>query len=636
MTALWGTIDAEVLARPLIGRFAFGERACTEARCDPDSGTVTLSDSRFEPAGYSPIDLADVQVKFTVKRWFGGSGSPPLMTGGSVSCFPTHDEDEWIFACESSLSVVNLAEGETRGPFDANGLVLSAALSGDGARVAALRVVAPGVASVAIWLVAGDRRLVATEIPCSPGDTHLSWSWDLYLAGSQELLGWSANRKNRRKILPSPVTGLRAAGGQLCVCSRASLDILCETTLDVLASFRPDRATLEAVPVEGGVLAVGFRFARFMRPGCPDISFQVEGPVRLACYRDRSVGIFAVRRLRGHIMVELVARFRSPYTFAGKIGSGSQGTVFKATTSVSGTLVAVKKLKDGECWDSHHECMLIRELQAHPNIVRLIDICQNSYTGRLQCSIVMEYMAVDLQRVMELCRKDGVHLKDSVSRTLSVNLLAGLEHIHSHHIVHRDIKPPNLLVSRDLTTLKISDFGSSRRFIPGLKLNSYACTRWYRPPELFLQCCVAYDAVVARRGNPQDMTQVEYMQSTSGCAEDIWSAGCVCMEMARCDAPTFMQNSWRDMLEAITRVIGSPEIEDLREMCRYFDREIIPEQVESTLSERIFAFDEDVQCMLAEMLKWNPRKRTSALGAALHLTKGREYKTSCQLEYDSI
>jgi serine/threonine protein kinase len=283
--------------------------------------------------------------------------------------------------------------------------------------------------------------------------------------------------------------------------------------------------------------------------------------------------------------------------------------------------------------------MLIRELQAHPNVVRLIDICQNSCAGRLQCSIVMEYMAVDLWRVMEMCRKDGVHLKESVSRTLSVDLLAGLGHIHSHHIVHRDIKPQNLLVSRDLTTLKISDFGSSRRFIPGFKMNSYACTRWYRPPELFLQCSVAYDAVVARRGDPLDMTQVEYMQSTSGCAEDIWSAGCVCMEMARCDVPTFMQNSWKDMLEAITRVIGSPEIEDLREMCRDYQsaRKIIPEQVESTLSERIFAFDEDVQCMLVEMLKWNPHKRTSALGAALHLTKGREHnETPRKLEYASI
>jgi serine/threonine protein kinase len=87
-------------------------------------------------------------------------------------------------------------------------------------------------------------------------------------------------------------------------------------------------------------------------------------------------------------------------------------------------------------------------------------------------------------------------------------LLSGLDHCHTHGVLHRDIKGANLLINND-GILKIADFGLATFFNPNQKqqLTSRVVTLWYRPPELLLG------------------------STNYGPAVDLWSAGCILAEL---------------------------------------------------------------------------------------------------------
>ena len=87
-------------------------------------------------------------------------------------------------------------------------------------------------------------------------------------------------------------------------------------------------------------------------------------------------------------------------------------------------------------------------------------------------------------------------------------LLCGLEHCHSRHILHRDIKGSNLLID-NRGILKIADFGLASFFDPEQRhpLTSRVVTLWYRPPELLLGA------------------------TNYGVAVDLWSSGCILAEL---------------------------------------------------------------------------------------------------------
>jgi serine/threonine protein kinase len=116
-------------------------------------------------------------------------------------------------------------------------------------------------------------------------------------------------------------------------------------------------------------------------------------------------------------------------------------------------------------------------------------------------------------------------------------LLQGLAHIHSKMIIHRDIKPDNLLMDLAKNQLKITDFGLARQLLqPPGQVAAYSPkmqTLWYRSPELLLGC-------------PQYSTAV-----------DIWSAGCVILELLN-EGPVFLALSEIPQLTSIFELLGTP------------------------------------------------------------------------------
>lgn len=107
-------------------------------------------------------------------------------------------------------------------------------------------------------------------------------------------------------------------------------------------------------------------------------------------------------------------------------------------------------------------------------------------------------------------------------------LLRGLKYIHSANVLHRDLKPSNLLLNANCD-LKICDFGLARTTSETDFMTEYVVTRWYRAPELLLNCS-EYTAAI-----------------------DVWSVGCIFMELLNRE-PLFPGRDYVQQLRLITEV----------------------------------------------------------------------------------
>jgi cyclin-dependent kinase len=188
-----------------------------------------------------------------------------------------------------------------------------------------------------------------------------------------------------------------------------------------------------------------------------------------------------------------------------KIGEGTYGIVYKAKDRVTGEIIALKKIRleaedEGIPSTAIREISLLKELQ-HPNIVRLYDVV---HTER-KLTLVFEFLDQDLKKYLDVC-DSGLGLP--ILKSFLYQLLTGVAYCHHHRVLHRDLKPPNLLINRE-GQLKLADFGLARAL--GIPVRSYThevVTLWYRAPDVLL-------------GSRKYSTPV-----------DIWSVGCIFAEMA--------------------------------------------------------------------------------------------------------
>lgn len=213
-----------------------------------------------------------------------------------------------------------------------------------------------------------------------------------------------------------------------------------------------------------------------------------------------------------------------------KIGEGTYGIVYKAKDRVTGEIIALKKIRleaedEGIPSTAIREISLLKELQ-HQNIVRLYDVV---HTER-KLTLVFEYLDQDLKKYLDVCEGG---LERSILKSFLYQLLRGVAFCHHHRVLHRDLKPQNLLINRE-GELKLADFGLARAF--GIPVRSYThevVTLWYRAPDVLM-------------GSRKYSTPV-----------DIWSIGCIFAEMAN-GRPLFAGTSEADQLDRIFRGLGTP------------------------------------------------------------------------------
>jgi serine/threonine protein kinase len=218
-----------------------------------------------------------------------------------------------------------------------------------------------------------------------------------------------------------------------------------------------------------------------------------------------------------------------------QIGEGTYSSVYKAHDLENGKVVALKKVRFANM-DPESVRFMAREIHVlrrldHPHVVKLEGLVTSHMSSSLY--LVFEYMEHDLaglaatpgikftepqvffsrlvlvSMLFHLHSPHVIHLSCFFQvKCYMQQLLSGLDHCHSHGVLHRDIKGANLLLDNN-GTLKIADFGLATFFNPNQKqhLTSRVVTLWYRPPELLLGA------------------------TNYGAAVDLWSAGCILAEL---------------------------------------------------------------------------------------------------------
>lgn len=147
------------------------------------------------------------------------------------------------------------------------------------------------------------------------------------------------------------------------------------------------------------------------------------------------------------------------YEILDQIGSGGMSVVYKAMCHKLKRTVAIKVLKEEFCSDSNFVSKFKMEAQAaagltHPNIVSIYDVVDD---GEIHC-IVMELIeGITLKSY--IARKGRLEIKESIG--IAIQVAQGIAAAHEQSIVHRDIKPQNMLISRD-GKVKVADFGIAR------------------------------------------------------------------------------------------------------------------------------------------------------------------------------
>ncbi|OAD59142.1 Cyclin-dependent kinase 2 [Eufriesea mexicana] len=274
-----------------------------------------------------------------------------------------------------------------------------------------------------------------------------------------------------------------------------------------------------------------------------------------------------------------------------KIGEGTYGVVYKAKDKLTGKLVALKKIRletesEGVPSTAIREISLLKEL-THPNIVQLFDVVD----GDNHLYLVFEFLQQDLKKLLDSV-KGG--LDQALVKSYLYQLLKAISFCHLHCILHRDLKPQNLLIDRE-GHIKLADFGLARTF--GVPVRTYTheiVTLWYRAPEILLGTKLYSNAV------------------------DVWSLGCIFAEMATRRA-LFPGDSEIDQLFRIFRTLGTPDetiwpgVSQLRDYTSMF-----PRWEPRSLDEVVPSFDSDAKDLLLKLLTYDPNQRITAKKGLSH------------------
>ncbi|KAI2805966.1 Mitogen-activated protein kinase 14 [Blomia tropicalis] len=276
------------------------------------------------------------------------------------------------------------------------------------------------------------------------------------------------------------------------------------------------------------------------------------------------------------------------------LGSGAYGLVCSAFDRSRQMNIAIKKISTPfqtpiHAKRTYRELKLLKHMK-HDNVIGLLDVFTPSPTLETfaEVYLVNQLMSSDLNKIIKSQR-----LSDDHVRFLVYQMLRGLKYIHSAGVIHRDLKPGNIVVNEDCE-LKIVDFGLARQ--SESEMTGYVATRWYRAPEVMLNW-------------------MHYNNTM-----DIWSVGCIMAEMLT-GRPLFPGTDHIDQLLKIMRLCGTPDDEFMNRITSQEARNYI--RTVQLMEKKNFKHEfknanEHAVDLLEKMLELDYEKRLTAEQALKH------------------
>jgi len=240
------------------------------------------------------------------------------------------------------------------------------------------------------------------------------------------------------------------------------------------------------------------------------------------------------------------------YAIERAIGSGAHATVYRGRFKKTNDSVAIKEIHPvkqksiGNLTANFREIQTLQRLRVGKleNIIRLMEVVYESDTVFL----VMEYCDDSLSDLLRVYRQSLADLPLALIKDIMHQLLTGMTHVHSEHILHRDLKPQNILIKyigeHDYFTVKIADFGLAKCVTyPQAPETLHVASLWYRSPEVLIQS--GYDVGI-----------------------DLWAIGCIFGELVT-GKPLVLENCEFGMLISIFQLLGTPTCNDWPHLNEY-------------------------------------------------------------------
>lgn len=213
------------------------------------------------------------------------------------------------------------------------------------------------------------------------------------------------------------------------------------------------------------------------------------------------------------------------YEVLRKIGRGKYSEVFEGVFATTGDKCVIKILKPVKKKKIKREIRILQNLCGGPNIVKLLDVVRDPQSKTP--SLIFEHINnTDFKTLYPT-------LTDLDIRYYIFEILKALDYCHSQGIMHRDVKPHNVMIDHENRKLRLIDWGLAEFYHPGREYNVRVASRYYKGPELLV-----------------DLQLYDY-------SLDMWSLGCMLAGMVFRKEPFFHGHDNYDQLVKIARVLGT-------------------------------------------------------------------------------
>ncbi|SCU90594.1 LAMI_0E02762g1_1 [Lachancea mirantina] len=281
---------------------------------------------------------------------------------------------------------------------------------------------------------------------------------------------------------------------------------------------------------------------------------------------------------------------RNEYTKEKRVGEGTYAVVYLGTKQSNNRKIAIKEIKtsgfkDGLDMSAIREVKYLQEMN-HVNVIELVDV----FMAQNNLNLVLEFLPADLEMII---KDQSILFTPADIKSWLLMTLRGVHHCHRNFILHRDLKPNNLLLGPD-GQLKLADFGLARNLgSPQDLLTSNVVTRWYRAPELLFGARHYTGAI------------------------DMWSVGVIFAELML-RIPYLPGKDDVDQIDVTFRALGTPTDKDWPEISTfsaYNKIQFYPPPSRDELRKRFIAATENALYLMSGMLSLNPHKRWDSIKA---------------------